>query len=85
MNSKRNENTFKMNEIISFSFSFWLTLSAFWCTAGVIRDVSGSYPLCIHSQTLLIVICVAAWAIEYLVTRRSTNTKQDNTDNTDNT
>lgn len=52
---------------------------------GVIRDVSRSYPLCIHSQTLLIFICVASWAIEYLVTRKSSNEKQNDTENTDNT
>jgi sugar phosphate permease len=62
-----------------------LFIAALGPLIGVIRDVSGSYPLCIHSQSLLIFICIAAWAIEYLVTRRSSNTKQDNTENIDNT
>ncbi|XP_069674656.1 monocarboxylate transporter 14 isoform X2 [Periplaneta americana] len=52
---------------------------AFGPVIGVIRDVSDSYPLCIHSQTILIFICVAAWGIEFLVTRKSSKGKQDNT------
>lgn len=34
---------------------------------GLIRDVTGSYPLCIHSQSICIFICCAAWIIEYIV------------------
>jgi len=80
------ETHLKWIKLFGTAFYFiWMTFSALWFTAGVIRDVSGSYPLCIHSQSLLIFICIAAWAIEYLVTRRSSNTKQDNTENRDNT
>ncbi|KAG4068632.1 hypothetical protein HA402_002323 [Bradysia odoriphaga] len=34
---------------------------------GLIRDVTGSYPLCIHSQSVCIFICCIAWIIEYVV------------------
>lgn len=34
---------------------------------GLIRDITGSYPLCIHSQSVCIFICCAAWTIEYIV------------------
>lgn len=35
---------------------------------GLIRDVTTSYPICIHAQTVCIFLCVFAWAIEYLIT-----------------
>ncbi|PNF41712.1 hypothetical protein B7P43_G03459 [Cryptotermes secundus] len=59
-----------------------LFIAALGPVGGVIRDVSGSFPLCIHSQTLMIFICLVAWGIEYLVTMTSSSSKQDNTDNT---
>ncbi|EDV99911.1 uncharacterized protein LOC6565462 [Drosophila grimshawi] len=34
---------------------------------GLIRDVSESYPICIHAQSVCIMICALAWSIEYLV------------------
>ncbi|XP_023165671.2 uncharacterized protein LOC111595940 [Drosophila hydei] len=34
---------------------------------GLIRDVSDSYPICIHAQSVCIMICAVAWGIEYLV------------------
>lgn len=46
---------------------------------GVIRDVTDSYPLCIHSQTFLILLCVAAWGTEYFFVRKSSKNNQDNT------
>ncbi|KAH8421275.1 hypothetical protein KR009_012131 [Drosophila setifemur] len=43
---------------------------------GLIRDVTDSYPICIHTQSVCILICAFAWGIEYLVefihTRRRT-------------
>ncbi|GAB0100905.1 Major facilitator superfamily [Sergentomyia squamirostris] len=33
---------------------------------GVIRDLTGSYPICIHAQTCCIMMCCLAWSIEYL-------------------
>ncbi|KAH8387226.1 hypothetical protein KR093_005640 [Drosophila rubida] len=34
---------------------------------GLIRDVTDSYPTCIHAQSVCILICALAWGIEYLV------------------
>ncbi|XP_016949536.1 uncharacterized protein LOC108024198 [Drosophila biarmipes] len=34
---------------------------------GLIRDVTDSYPICIHTQSVCIMICAVAWGIEYLV------------------
>ncbi|XP_075154483.1 monocarboxylate transporter 14 [Haematobia irritans] len=34
---------------------------------GVIRDVTGSYPICIHAQSVCILLCGVAWSIEYLI------------------
>ncbi|XP_065159545.1 uncharacterized protein [Atheta coriaria] len=33
---------------------------------GIIRDSTDSYPICLHSQTFLIMMCVLAWSIEYI-------------------
>uniref|UniRef100_A0A7G3ARK7 Putative monocarboxylate transporter n=1 Tax=Lutzomyia longipalpis TaxID=7200 RepID=A0A7G3ARK7_LUTLO len=33
---------------------------------GVIRDITGSYPICIHAQTFCIMMCCLAWTIELL-------------------
>ncbi|EDW05626.1 uncharacterized protein LOC6586012 [Drosophila mojavensis] len=34
---------------------------------GLIRDLTESYPICIHAQSVCIMICAVAWGIEYLV------------------
>ncbi|SPP88659.1 uncharacterized protein LOC117590234 [Drosophila guanche] len=34
---------------------------------GLIRDVTDSYPICIHTQSFCIMLCALAWGIEYLV------------------
>ncbi|XP_068159109.1 monocarboxylate transporter 9 [Drosophila tropicalis] len=34
---------------------------------GLIRDVTDSYPICIHTQSICILMCAFAWGIEYLV------------------
>ncbi|KAH8291649.1 hypothetical protein KR018_010116 [Drosophila ironensis] len=34
---------------------------------GLIRDLTDSYPICIHTQSVCIMICAFAWGIEYLV------------------
>ncbi|XP_064556685.1 uncharacterized protein LOC135441134 [Drosophila montana] len=34
---------------------------------GLIRDLTDSYPICIHTQSVCILICALAWGIEYLV------------------
>lgn len=36
-------------------------------SVGLIRDTTGSYPLCIHSQTVCIFVCLLAWTIEYVI------------------
>lgn len=36
---------------------------------GAIRDITGSYSLCIHSQSLCISMCCIAWTIEYVIKR----------------
>ncbi|KAH8342654.1 hypothetical protein KR067_008409 [Drosophila pandora] len=34
---------------------------------GLIRDITDSYPICIHTQSVCIMMCAFAWGIEYLV------------------
>lgn len=34
---------------------------------GAIRDWTGSFPLCIHSQSVCIIICIIAWMTEYIL------------------
>lgn len=34
---------------------------------GLIRDKTGSYPICIHAQTFCIFLCLLAWSIEYII------------------
>ncbi|XP_017151179.1 uncharacterized protein LOC108161426 [Drosophila miranda] len=34
---------------------------------GLIRDLTDSYPICIHTQSFCIMLCAFAWGIEYLV------------------
>lgn len=34
---------------------------------GVIRDITKSFPICLHSQTFLIMLCCIAWLIEYTI------------------
>ncbi|KAK6622278.1 hypothetical protein RUM44_002085 [Polyplax serrata] len=41
---------------------------------GMVRDITSSFPLCIHVQNLLIGICVLAWVIEYLLVRGKKST-----------
>ncbi|RZF33921.1 hypothetical protein LSTR_LSTR012263 [Laodelphax striatellus] len=31
---------------------------------GYIRDLTGSYPICIHVQSFMILLCIIAWSIE---------------------
>nr|CAD7404035.1 unnamed protein product [Timema poppensis] len=44
---------------------------------GVIRDVTGSYAACIHSQTVLVYTCCIAWGIEYLFVFLRSKKKQE--------
>uniref|UniRef100_A0A0V0G6D4 Putative monocarboxylate transporter 4-like isoform x1 n=1 Tax=Triatoma dimidiata TaxID=72491 RepID=A0A0V0G6D4_TRIDM len=37
---------------------------------GYIRDYTNSYPICIHGQSVLVLLCALAWSIEYLIKRR---------------
>uniref|UniRef100_A0A1B6C167 Major facilitator superfamily (MFS) profile domain-containing protein n=1 Tax=Clastoptera arizonana TaxID=38151 RepID=A0A1B6C167_9HEMI len=37
---------------------------------GWIRDYTGSYQICIHMQSAMILTCVLAWSIEYLLRQR---------------
>ncbi|CAH0561107.1 unnamed protein product [Brassicogethes aeneus] len=34
---------------------------------GIIRDATGSFPLCLHCQTFLLMFCVMVWSIEYAI------------------
>ncbi|KAL3266168.1 hypothetical protein HHI36_010352 [Cryptolaemus montrouzieri] len=34
---------------------------------GIIRDSTESFPMCLHSQTFLIMLCCAAWSLEYSI------------------
>lgn len=34
---------------------------------GWIRDYTGSYPICIHTQSVMIMMCVVAWSIEHII------------------
>lgn len=46
--------------------------------AGLIRDKSGSYPLCIHSQTFCIALCCISWIIEFIIVRLRRTNSDDN-------
>ncbi|XP_037813078.1 uncharacterized protein LOC119604498 [Lucilia sericata] len=34
---------------------------------GLIRDLTNSYPICIHAQSVCILLCGVAWTIEYFI------------------
>ncbi|KAL1509087.1 hypothetical protein ABEB36_003883 [Hypothenemus hampei] len=50
---------------------------------GKIRDATQSYPFCLHSQTVLIMTCVMAWLIEYLIEYCRTRTAESEKSDTD--
>ncbi|XP_050300375.1 uncharacterized protein LOC126738930 [Anthonomus grandis grandis] len=52
---------------------------------GQIRDSTKSYPICLHSQTFLIMMCVLAWSIEYLILYCRTRTAESEKSDTDTT
>ncbi|XP_030766459.1 uncharacterized protein LOC115890384 isoform X2 [Sitophilus oryzae] len=52
---------------------------------GKIRDITQSYPICLHSQTLLIMTCVIAWSIEYCIRYCKTRTSESEKSDTDTT
>lgn len=49
---------------------------------GQIRDATKSYPICLHSQTFLIMLCCIAWIIEYLIKYFRTRSAESDTDTT---
>lgn len=49
---------------------------------GYIRDATQSYPICLHSQTFLIMLCCLAWSIEYIICWFKTRTKDASSDTT---
>ncbi|KAJ8947363.1 hypothetical protein NQ318_002889 [Aromia moschata] len=49
---------------------------------GQIRDKTGSFPICLHSQTFLIMLCCLAWTIEYAVRYFRTRSAESDTDTT---
>ncbi|KAF5270117.1 hypothetical protein FQA39_LY08529 [Lamprigera yunnana] len=49
---------------------------------GYIRDSTRSYPLCMHSQTFLIMLCCLAWSIEFLICWLKTRTEDTSSDTT---
>lgn len=52
---------------------------------GKIRDSTQSYPICLHSQTFLIMMCVLAWSIEYCLRYCRTRTAESEKSDTDTT
>ncbi|PSN41451.1 hypothetical protein C0J52_14535 [Blattella germanica] len=56
-----------------------LFIVAFGPVLGVIRDETDSYPFCIHTQTMLIAICILAWGLEFVLTRKSSKPNQEKT------
>lgn len=51
---------------ISAKYSIIL-LNDFSILSGLIRDVTDSYPICIHAQSVCIILCGLAWTIEYFI------------------
>lgn len=49
---------------------------------GLVRDLTNSYPICIHVQNIPIGMCIIAWVIEYVAKfRKKSNINQlDKTD-----
>ncbi|XP_066146996.1 monocarboxylate transporter 5 isoform X1 [Euwallacea fornicatus] len=52
---------------------------------GKIRDATASYPICLHSQTCLIMTCVLAWSIEYCILYCRNRTAESEKSDTDTT
>ncbi|XP_060532481.1 uncharacterized protein LOC132705701 isoform X2 [Cylas formicarius] len=52
---------------------------------GKIRDATQSYPICLHSQTFLIMLCCLAWSIEFCVRHFRNRTAQSEKSDTDTT
>lgn len=50
-----------------------LFVTLFGPLIGFIRDFTGSYAICIHSQTVCIFLCCLAWTIEYIIFRIRAN------------
>ncbi|XP_045478952.1 uncharacterized protein LOC123683965 [Harmonia axyridis] len=44
---------------------------------GIIRDTTKSFPICLHSQTVLIMLCCAAWITEYIILYIKSRKKQN--------
>jgi hypothetical protein len=44
-----------------------LFVACFGPLIGAIRDWTGSFPICIHSQSVCILICIIAWSIEFIL------------------
>ncbi|ENN78554.1 hypothetical protein YQE_04980, partial [Dendroctonus ponderosae] len=55
------------------------------CRSRKIRDSTNSYPICLHSQTFLIMLCVVAWSIEYCILYCRTRTGESEKSDTDTT
>lgn len=47
---------------------------------GIIRDYTKSFPVCLHSQTFLIMLCVIAWSIEYAICYYKSRKKKETPD-----
>lgn len=52
-------------------------MPCFFISIGLIRDATGSYPICIHAQTVCIFLCCLAWTIEYVISRVRNAKKDD--------
>jgi MFS transporter, MCT family, solute carrier family 16 (monocarboxylic acid transporters), member 14 len=44
-----------------------LFVACFGPLIGAIRDWTDSFPICIHAQSVCILICIFAWLIEFLL------------------
>jgi len=49
---------------------------------GLIRDKTDSYPICLHCQTVSIMLCVIAWSIEYIIVWWKAKNKEESDSDT---
>lgn len=47
---------------------------------GYIRDITGSFPICIHTQSVMILMCVVAWSIESVMCWRRIQLENEGAD-----
>ncbi|XP_054266562.1 monocarboxylate transporter 12-B-like [Macrosteles quadrilineatus] len=48
--------------------------------AGWIRDFTGSFSICLHAQSVMLLICIVSWSVEYLLSSKTKLKKAQSTE-----